>query len=372
MARLGLSTALLVAGLSIATQANALNHQDEDSRSYEPFVVAATGDWPYGNFLLENASALVDSINAHNNVAFVFHVGDIHSGSQPCTSAGILDPIIPASNPGYNQQVYYLFQQFKAPVIYTPGDNEWTDCHKSKQFSSGDPLKELASVRTLFFARPGHSLGLTDKMVWSQAQHFDPARPADAQFVENVMWEYRHVVFVTANMPGGSNNDDPDTAPWTAPFTDHDAQLHEMEQRTAADISWLERAFDEAGDSQAKAVVVAIQADLWDPEKTNELDKYTTFVQKLADLSVEFGRPVLLLNGDSHVYLADRPLADPNSATGVIHHTQAVPNLTRVVVQGSTNDPAEWLRLTVAPLRQNPFSWSNVTYCAHPGENSCN
>jgi hypothetical protein len=60
-------------------------------------------------------------------------------------------------------------------------------------------------------------------------------------------------------------------------------------------------------------------------------------------------RPVLLINGDSHVFGADQPLADPNSAAGKIHKTQPVPNFTRITVQGSVNTPSEWLRLTIDP-----------------------
>jgi hypothetical protein len=50
---------------------------------------------------------------------------------------------------------------------------------------------------------------------------------------------------------------------------------------------------------------------MWDPEAlaSDELYNYTPFVQKLADLTVDFGRPVLLLNGDSHFYGSDKPLA---------------------------------------------------------------
>ena len=65
--------------------------------------------------------------------------------------------------------------------------------------------------------------------------------------------------------------------------------------------------------------------------------RYTDFVRRLAELCLHFGRPVLLINGDSHLFEADRPLADPNSTTGLIHGTPAVPNLTRITVQGSTN-----------------------------------
>jgi hypothetical protein len=71
-------------------------------------------------------------------------------------------------------------------------------------------------------------------------------------------------------------------------------------------------------------------------------------------------------NGDTHLYVTDHPLADPTSATGVIHHTQAVPNPARVVVKGSTNAPAEWLRLTIDPRKLQPFRWTNVAYCTDP------
>jgi hypothetical protein len=113
-----------------------------------------------------------------------------------------------------------------------------------------------------------------------------------------------------------------------------------------------------------------MQADMWDLSALlaggDGLDQYTSFVQKLADLSVQFGRPVLLLNGDSHLYETDQPLADPTSATGMVHGTQAVTNLTRITVQGSTNAPAEWLKLTIDPHKRSVFSWVNVPYCIDP------
>lgn len=331
-----------------------------------PITVAVFGDWPYAQLLLDNAALLTNSVNSDADVSLVLHVGDIHSGSMPCTSADIL-PAIATANPGWNQKIYFQFQQFTMPVVYTPGDNEWSDCHKSKQGSSGAPLKELAAVRSLFFARPGHSLGLSDKTVLSQAQYFDPAHPGDAAFVENVTWMDGKVVFTTLNMPGGSNND---TTAWSGPFSDPAAQALEVADRTGADMRWLQSAFDVARANHARAVVVALQADMWDPEAIAAggagLDQYTPFVQELADLSVNFGGPVLLLNGDTHVYFRDHPLADPTSTTGVIHHTQPVPNLTRIVVQGSTTAPAEWLRLTIDTRKPQPFSWTNVPYCKDP------
>jgi hypothetical protein len=361
----GLFSTALLAALVANTAAMADDRHDDDRRDNGKLTIAVFGDWPYSQVLLDNAALLINSVNADRDVSLVLHVGDIHSGSMACTSAGILPPLA-TSVPDWNQKIYYQFQQFKFPFVYTPGDNEWTDCHKTKEFKSGAPLKELANVRSLFFAKPGVTLGSEEKEVWSQAQHFDPAFPTDAQFVENVIWQDSSVVFVTLNVPGSNN----DTLPWTNGFEDLTAHATEIANRNAANIRWLDSAFEHAEHEHAKAVVVGIQADMFDPAALvaggDGLDAYTPFVQELANRSVHFGRPVLLLNGDSHLFEVDHPLADPTSSTGVIHHTKPVPNLTRITVQGSTNAPGEWLRLTIDPRKSNPFSWVNVPYCKDP------
>ena len=67
-------------------------------------------------------------------------------------------------------------------------------------------------------------------------------------------------------------------------------------------------------------MVLALQADMWDPAQVapggGGLSAYTPFVQELANQSLQFGRPVLLLNGDSHLFGADHPLAMPSSPQG--------------------------------------------------------
>jgi hypothetical protein len=145
--------------------------------------------------------------------------------------------------------------QFNDPVIYTPGDNEWSDCHKTKQLSSGAPLAELAVVCKLFFANPGHSLGKTTKIVTSQgatATQF----PTDSQFVENVVWAENNIVFAPYNIPGGSNDDSEVDTPWTAPYTDFAAQNKEHLERKAANLCWLDATFDLAVAQKSKAVVI--------------------------------------------------------------------------------------------------------------------
>lgn len=337
-------------------------------RNVAKTTVAVFGDWPYNANLLNNANRLLDSINNDREVSLVMHLGDIHSGSTPCTSASILPPL-ETSNPGWNQQIYSIFQKFNAPVVYTPGDNEWTDCYKTKAGAAGRPLNELDSLRTLFFARPGWTLGKNDMPVLSQSKYFSSSFPADGKFVENMIWVDAKTVFVTINLPGSNN----DGLPW-GKFENYNARTAEAVERTLAGIRWLHAAFDIAARTQALAVVIGVQADMWDHFAAapggDGLDHYTNFVRALATRTLRFGRPVMLLNGDSHIYFSDRPLADPSSETGRIHNTPAVPNLTRVTVQGALTKPAEWLKLTIDTRTPGVFSWVNVPFCADP-EGSC-
>lgn len=122
-------------------------------------------------------------------------------------------------------------------------------------------------------------------------------------------------------MPGSNN----DTLPWTGNVIDPAAQAKEVAERTDADIRWLQAAFARAQARHAKAGVIGLQADMGDPAAVapgaDGLCAHTPFVRKLAELSTPFRKPVLLLNGDSHGYGADRPLADPLGATGKSHGT---------------------------------------------------
>src|SRR3981189_834224 len=301
-----------IVAIALGPLAATADDDDEakDGRSQHPITLAVFGDWPYSTILLNSAQLLIDSNNSDSKVSLCLHVGDIHSGSMPCTGAG-LNPRPADSVPGWNQGIFDVFERFRDPVVYTPGDNEWTDCHKKKEFSSGAPLNELAAVRNLFFANPGDTLGVQKRRVLTQAKRFNRLYPADAQFVENVMWQQSRVVFATVNLPGSNN----DGLTWTAPFTDETARGREAGQPNGAGIRWLQVAFARAEQEEARAVVIGLQADMWDPAAVvaggDGLGNYTLFVHELASLSLRFGRPVLLLNGDSHVFASDKPLADP-------------------------------------------------------------
>jgi hypothetical protein len=88
-----------------------------------------------------------------------------------------------------------------------------------------------------------------------------------------------------------------------------------------------------------------MQADTF--QGTNEtLAGFASIVDRIEDRAGSFAGGVLLLQGDSHVYTEDHPLA-------------GAPNLTRIVVHGETL-PGEYLRLRVAPHAASFFSWERV------------
>jgi hypothetical protein len=87
-------------------------------------TLAVYGDAPYGTSNSDTAEfagtpAFITSINDDASVQEVVHVGDIHSGSQKCTVA-------------YDQSIYNLWTAYRDPLIYTPGDNEWTTARSQR------------------------------------------------------------------------------------------------------------------------------------------------------------------------------------------------------------------------------------------------
>jgi len=207
---------------------------------------------------------------------------------------------------------------------------------------------------------PGKTLGGAPRSVTSQANAFDPAHPEDAAYVENVMWQQANVLFVTLNIPGSND----DHLPWAAPFSDPAGQADEIAKRDGANSRWLAKAFGAASAAANAGVLIGLQADMWDPAQFapggDGLSGFDAFVQQLASLVVAFGKPVLLINGDSHLFESDKPLADPASTTGVMHPVGfPVPNLTRLTVDGSTNFH-DWVKLVVDPSTPDVFSFTRI------------
>lgn len=245
----------------------------------ERFSFLAIGDMPYN--MPADLAAFERLIARANQLkpAFTVHVGDIKGGTTPCSDEAL-------------RRVLDLFNTFDQPLVYTPGDNEWTDCHRANN-GNYDPLERLATIRSTFFAQP-ESLGRTRMPLQHQSADLQYAK-----FAENTRWERGGVVFATVHIVGSNNNLQRDRAAVT-----------EYLERNAANLAWVNAVFSHAREMEAKAVVLCFQADLL-YEKEGEPDSRSGFNDTLAllkRLAPAFGRPVLLVTGDRHRLLIDQPL----------------------------------------------------------------
>ena len=303
---------------TLSAGATACGAKPVNAGSKNPLSIAVIGDTPYGEEQIAAFPELVDDVNADPKVRLVLHLGDVKSGSSRCSDERF-------------QTSLRLYETFKDPLVLTPGDNEWTDCHRA---AAGGylPTERLAAVRETFYPQPGRTLGGRPMRVLTQADE-----PGFEAFVENQLWMRSQVVFSAVHVVGSRN----DLAPWFGSAEteqQREPRLEEYRTRLAADLAWLDRTFATARREGAEGVVIAMQADTFarPPEGFEEI------IERIEDRARQFGGPVLLLQGDTHTYKVDRPL------TGA-------PNVTRIVVEGETAD--EWLRLRIDPRADELFSW---------------
>jgi hypothetical protein len=402
--------------LSAAMAGCVVGNDNNSNNEVSPSTLAVIGDMPYGANNADTAEftkhpAFISAINADADVSMVLHAGDIHSGKQYCTV-------------DYDVSIFSQWSAFQDPLVYTPGDNEWTDCHKVKEgggtynagtgaidyvldannnpvdYASGDPVANLDLVRSIFFSMPGTTIGKAMD-VHTQAREYDPAHPTDSRYVENVWYEKSGVLFMTLNIPGGSNND---TDPWYGTSAMSPSQAQEVANRSAAVLRWINAAFAKAQANGDTAVVILEQADMWDLDgklpAANHLSEYKPFIDSIASNATTFGKPVLLINGDSHFYRTDNPLvndaacameSDSDADTTTVAcaastklvglslpdaydtqpHGYNVANFHRIVVHGNatvSGTPMEWIKLKIDPKANaaasatafGPFTWQRM------------
>jgi hypothetical protein len=290
---------ILIAGLLIALNAA---HAAESVGGPNAFSFVALGDMPYdvpadyGRF-----ERLIAAINALKP-AFSIHVGDIKDSGSVCSDERL-------------KKSYDLFQTFEEPLIYSIGDNEWTDCYRSRTKPFDDPRERLAKLREMFFANPEQSLGRNPMPVESQAQ----AMPEHAKYVENLRFTKNGVLVVSIHVPGSNNG-----------FEARDpAAVAEYFERNRANLAWIDDSFRKASADGAKAVVLAFQANLHETRRSlggiSPASGFLDTMNAIEKGATAFGKAVLIIHGDHHVFEVDgfRNARD-----------QYVPNVWRLQVMG--------------------------------------
>jgi len=329
---------------------------DSDDSSNKKFNFAVIGDMPYGPtaggpdpaprvqvYPSPEYDRTIANINADNQVGFIVHVGDIKAGTTRC------------DNNVYTENLNF-FNKFEAPVIYLPGDNEWTDCHRANN-GSYDPIGRLTLLRTTFYAS-SKSLG---------KKKMDLVRQAG--YPENVRWVEGPVVFVGLHMPGSNNNRNRTTGLFL------DLTDAEYTARNAANLTWIADAFTLAtNDSKIKGLVILAQANPFErfleSGQGYTVSGYADFISSVRTKTLALGKPVVYVGGDTHYFRVDRPLTGtyPACTTAALpcvplavpaSPTDRVDNFTRVEVFAQ-ND-VHWIKIGVDSKDPNLFSFSPQT-----------
>jgi hypothetical protein len=240
------------------------------------------GDMPYSHAQAHRFDDLIEQMN-REPLAFVAHVGDITDGNGPCGDAWL-------------EARQRQFARIRHPFVLLPGDNEWTDCHRS----GFDPLERMEKWRSLF-CQPLARLALARQ---------------PGEHCENVRWEIDGLVFVGVNVPGSNNN------------LDRTPQMDaEHVGRMRAVFAWLEEA--RALARERKGLVVLMQANPFLAPRSGA-DGFTALREWLRRSAAERPTALVLVHGDTHWHRDDVPL----------------PGLRRIEVPGSPQ--MRWLRASAS------------------------
>lgn len=286
-----IGTATLTLLLSL-TSARALSESSDDSPL--PFVVV--GDMPYTEAEEIALNGPIYEAIQLASVPLLLHLGDLKSGGDACSLSF------------FRIRYTQLMNLLPGRTVYTPGDNEWTDCDRDTLSDPVSELDMLAEIRTVISAK-------------------DPAYPVDWNltsqpgYPENHRWKTADIQFVSLHIVGTNNGRNQIVG------SDPGETLNAVGQRDAANLEWLRQAFLQARDDKAQAIVISHHADITQvkypgvpctddhPEKC---DAYLEYRQLLTGLAEEFRgeqgelKPVLVIHGDTHEYCMAQDLGSDN------------------------------------------------------------
>ena len=288
----------------------------------QSFKFIALGDMPYSQPQdFPRFERLIKTINMTNPTFSIF-VGDTKSSDTPC------------SNEHVNKMTGY-FNDFQMPLIYSIGDNEWTDCHLALA-GAYNPLERLSHIRTTQFS-DDRSFGKTRLTLIRQADLMTQF----ATYVENSLWVKGQFLFVSLHIPWSNNNLGCDQE------SDKEYAL-----RNTANLAWIQYAFELAKAKQYAGIIFAFQADpFYSPElATSPSSGYRDTLNQFRKLSENVSTPVLLIHGDSHRLKIDQPLKGSNQKT--------LETVYRLQVMGA--DQVQAIEISVDSDQLSPFSFRPI------------
>ncbi len=247
----------------------------------EPLKFSATGCGPYTPQEEPLLARYVKMVGDDGQSEFLVHLGDIFTGKRKDW---------PESQ---YAKVAGILKQSTIPVFIVPGDNEWNDMN--------DP-----DLAWKFWTR--HFLH------FDQQFKYAPTIARQKVRAENMAWTSKGVLLVGINLVGGRVHD-----------------KKEWRTRHQQNADWVKEQFDQRKDDTRAAVVMA-QAE---PAKDHD-----SFFHLFAQHAKAYGKPVLYLHADGHVWQVHKGW-------------RKTPNLLRV--QTDMVGAAPPVLVTVTDDADNPF-----------------
>lgn len=236
------------------------------------------GDVPYSDSERAELPKMLDAI-ADTHVDFIAHIGDIKHGADRCDDAVFED----------RRQ---LFDASRAPFIFIPGDNDWSDCAR---LSNGQyrPLERLNKLRSLFWS-DGQSLGQRKIALERQP----------GSYPEHARWRLGPVLFVSLNLPSGNN--------WG--LTQQPSA--EFLARNPVVLAWLKESFALARRDKLRGIVLLFQANPGFIHHAQRLPHsgFRDLLNTLREETLNFPGEVVAVHGDTHISRIDKPLRDTHGA----------------------------------------------------------
>jgi hypothetical protein len=288
---------------------------------------AVFGDTPYRHWERENLPEMMAQMDAAR-LAFAVNLGDIKGSGTPCSDTTFSD-------------ILGLFQRAAHPLIYTPGDNEWTDCERGG--GNYEAQERLARLRQLFH---GDDFSLGRKRLRLERQSSDPRY---AMYREHARWQSGPLLLLTLNVPGSHNN-----------IIDPQQPGGEYLARNAAVLEWLNGGFRIARERQLAGIVIFMHADpgFEKAGRGKPAPGYAALLKQLTAQTRAFPGQVLLVHGDSHYHRIDHPLRDPASGA-------RLDNFTRLEVHGSPF--MGWIRISADATWPELFRYESHPFTPSPG-----
>jgi hypothetical protein len=336
------------------------------------YAIGVWGDMPYSDVQAQTGVPnLIDDMNSAQ-IEFSVHDGDLKAGNAtpgsvtPTSCQNATEPSIYSQGKGY-------LNSLRDPAIFTPGDNDWTDCDRTTN-GGFNSLERLQYERGVFFST-SKSLGkrqLTLEVQTDPLCQGTTSLTGQPRFltgcVENRRWTFKKVTYATLNVQGSCNN------LCSSGAGDPSGDAEEYAHREVADEQWLKQTFDEAEDRDSAGVMIIWQADpgfdtfgFQGAPKRNSAtlvetdgnpDGFHDILSVLRDRTIAFKKPVVLVHGDSHYFMIDKPLLDSSG--------RRVENFTRVETFGDhafagspqwdTND-VHWVKVLVDPHSRDVFAF---------------